>query len=92
MRIDTEHLKLEKEIMTDYWSFRREWYNLENTDEYLSGLNQASNALHEKYRNDYLDQLILVCADDIERRSGLDQKSRKEMLMKLVERLCRKDR
>ena len=92
MRIDTEHLKLEKEIMTDYWSFRREWYNMEKTDEYLSGLNQASNVLHEKYHNDYLDQLILVCADDIECRAGVNRTDRKEMLMKLVERLCRKDR
>ena len=89
MRIDTEHLKLEKEIMTDYWSFRREWYSMEKTDEYFSGLVQASNVLHEKYHNDYLDQLILVCADDIERRAGASQKDRKEMLMKLVERLVR---
>lgn len=89
MRIDTEHLKLEKDMMTDYWSFRREWYNMKKTDEYLSGLVQASNVLHEKYHNDYLDQLILVCADDIERRAGVNQKERKEMLMKLVERLVR---
>ena len=49
----------------------------------------VSNVLHEKYHNDYLDQLILVCADDIERRAGVNRKDRKEMLMKLVERLVR---
>ncbi len=91
MRIQSQDLQNEKDIMTDYWSFRREWYNMEKTDEYYSGLIQASNVLHEKYHNDYLDQLILVCADDIERRAGLDQKSRKDMLMKLVERLIRRE-
>lgn len=83
-----QDLKLLADIMTDFWGFQKTWINTRD----WSGLNEASNVLHEKYHNDYLDQLILVCADDIERRAGLDQKSRKEMLMKLVERLCRKDR
>ena len=80
-----QDLKLLADIMTDFWEFQKTWINTRD----WSGLVQASNVLHEKYHNDYLDQLILVCADDIERRAGLDQKSRKEMLMKLVERLVR---
>ena len=79
----------EKEFMRDYWEFRKRFWQPENNEEYYASLVQASEELHRKYNNDYLDQLILVCADDIERRAGLDQKSRKEMLMKLVERLVR---
>lgn len=83
-----QDLKLLADIMTDFWEFQKTWINTRD----WSGLNQASNALHEKYHNGYLDQLILVCADDIERRAGASRTDRKEMLMKLVERLCRKDR
>ena len=80
-----QDLKLLAAIMTDFWEFQKTWINTRD----WSGLVQASNVLHEKYHNDYLDQLILVCADDIERRAGASQKDRKEMLMKLVERLVR---
>lgn len=83
---------LESKFMSDYWQFRKTFREPVNEESFWSNLVQASNVLHEKYHNDYLDQLILICADDIERRAGADQKSRKEMLMKLVERLCRKDR
>ena len=83
-----QDLKLLADIMTDFWEFQKIWINTRD----WSGLVQASNVLHEKYHNDYLDQLILVCADDIERRAGVNRTDRKEMLMKLVERLCRKDR
>lgn len=80
-----QDLKLLADIMTDFWEFQKTWINTKD----WSGLVQASNILHEKYHNDYLDQLILVCADDIERRAGTSQRDRKEMLMKLVERLVR---
>jgi hypothetical protein len=83
-----QDLKLLADIMTDFWEFQKTWINTRD----WSGLVQASNVLHEKYHNEYLDQLILVCADDIERRAGVNRTDRKEMLMKLVERLCRKDR
>ena len=80
-----QDLKLLADIMTDFWEFQKTWINTRD----WSGLVQASNVLHEKYHNDYLDQLILVCTDDIERRAGVNRTDRKEMLMKLVERLVR---
>lgn len=80
-----QDLELLAAIMTDFWEFQKKWIN--TTD--WAGLVRASEDLHRKYSNDYLDQLILVCADDIERRAGADKKDRKEMLMKLVERLVR---
>ena len=80
-----QDLKLLADIMTDFWEFQKTWINTRD----WSGLVQASNVLHEKYHNDYLDQLILVCADDIERRAEVNRTDRKEMLMKLVERLVR---
>lgn len=80
---------LESKFMSDYWQFRKTFREPVNEESFWSNLVQASQELHDKYHNDYLDQLILVCTDDIERRAGADQKSRKEMLMKLVERLVR---
>lgn len=83
---------IESKFMSDFWQFRKAFRDPVDKEEFWENLVNESEKLHQKYNNRYLDQLILVCADDIERRAGVNRTDRKEMLMKLVERFCRKDR
>lgn len=84
-----QDLKLLADIMTDFWEFQKTWINTRD----WSGLVQASNVLHEKYHNDYLDQLILVCVDDIDERSRankmIPEHTKEQLLKKLMNRLLR---
>lgn len=89
MKATKEEFDLELLMYKDMMSFRKTYYTPENDETYWAAIVDGAEQLHQKYNNNFMDQMLLVCADDIERRAGLDQKSRKEMLMKLVERLVR---
>lgn len=92
MKATKEEFDLELLMYKDMMSFRKAYYTPENNEAYWTAIVDGAEQLHWKYNNNFMDQMLLVCADDIERRAGVNRKDRKEMLMKLVERLCRKDR
>ena len=91
MKATKEEFDLELLMYKDMMSFRKAYYTPEDDEVYWAAVVEGAEQLHRKYNNNFMDQMLLVCADDIERRAGLDQKDRKEMLMKLVERLIRRE-
>ena len=68
MKAEKEEFAYEILINKDLMSFRKAYYVPEDAEEYWSELVKAADALHRKYNNLYVDQQILVCVDDIERR------------------------
>ena len=68
MKAGKEEFANEIAINKDIMSFRKAFYIPESADEFWEELVKAADALHRKYNNLYVDQQILVCVDDIERR------------------------
>ena len=66
--IEATKIPTEQKFMGDFWNFRKSYYSPEESDDYWTALIDAATALSEKYKIEYLDQMILVCVDDIEQR------------------------
>ena len=62
-------IDIERAYMNDYWSFRKKYYEVQDSDEYWTAVIRESDALIRKHDcDDYLKALVLVCVDDLERR------------------------
>ena len=68
MKAGKEEFANEIAINKDIMSFRKAFYIPEDSEEYWAELDKAADALHKKYNCLFVDQLILVNVDDIERR------------------------
>ena len=94
MKISQKDQMFEKRFMSDLWYLRNKYYAGEDSEEFWSGLYEDSVALSKKYNSRYLDQLILICVDDIEYRYKQSTNSRympKDILETVYERLKKKD-
>ena len=80
---------MHKEIL----SFRKAYYNPEDSEEFWQSVIDGAEKLHRKYNNRYLDQLILVCVDDIDERSRankmLPEHTKEQLLKRLMDRLLK---
>ena len=63
-----DNITQERTFMNDFWLFRKKFFEPKDDDDYWSELVDDSNALSKKYRSDYLDAIILVCVNDLEKR------------------------
>ena len=62
-------IDLERVYMNDYWSFRKKFYEVKDSDEYWTAVIEESDALVKKYDcNDYLMGIVLLCVNDLDRR------------------------
>lgn len=68
MKAGKEEFADEIAINKDIMSFRKAFYVPEDAEEFWAELIKAADVLHEKYNSMFVDQLILVNIDDIERR------------------------
>lgn len=68
MKATPEQIQIEREYQTDLWVLRKDFYNPEESEQFWSALIEAVDVIHEKYKSDYVDQMLLVCVDDIEHR------------------------
>ena len=66
--VNAAEIPEEMKFMADFWSFRKKFYKGEEQDEFWTSLIECSDELSKKYNSLYLDQLILICVDDIDRR------------------------
>lgn len=66
-----EELTAERAIQTDIWLLRKKYYKGEHKDEeFWTMLCEEAEELHKKYNSVYVDQMIFVCIEDIDRRSS----------------------
>ena len=65
---EDEFTKYEKSIQADLWKFRKEFYHGEESEEYWERLYAECNRISEKHRSLYVDNMLIVCIDDIEVR------------------------
>lgn len=84
---------LESKFMSDFWQFRKAFRDPVDKEEFWENLVNESEKLHQKYNNRYLDQLILVCVDDIDERSSankmIPEHTKEQLLKKLMNRLLK---
>lgn len=84
---------IESKFMSDFWQFRKAFRDPVNKEEFWEDLNNKAEELHRKYNNRYLDQLILVCVDDIDERSRankmIPEHTKEQLLKRLMDRLVK---
>ena len=66
--VTVDEIPDEQRFMAELWAFRKKFYYGEDRDSFWSELIDTAEVLSQKYKNRYLDQLLIVCADDIDRR------------------------
>lgn len=88
--VKTEDIAIEQSFFGELWGFRKKYYNADDSEEYWGSLINAAEGISKKYGNNYLDQMLLVCIDDIEDRfkqaTGSPYRN-PDMLTTLYERL-----
>ena len=89
--INSEQKKAMQDLWTSVWNFLKKYYNPEpDNDDYWCGLHGEALELSEKYnRNEFLEALMLICIDDIEKREGKAYKDR-DLLTKTYNSLMKK--
>ena len=69
--INEDRKRFESAFMADYWNLRKRICNPEDTDVYWNDVVRSTSDLAAKYGNDeYVEQILMVCVDDIQRRAG----------------------
>lgn len=59
----------EQQFMKDYWIFRKQYYNPEDSDDYWSKVCSSADNLYNKYgEKEYFKKIILACLDDLDKR------------------------
>ena len=67
-RAISSEIPKESEMMNDFWKFRKDFYYPEDSDDYWNQIMESANTLSKKYNSEYMDQLLLVCVNEIEQR------------------------
>lgn len=68
MKASKEEFEQEIQINKDIMSFRKKFYVPEDAEEFWEELIKDANEIHNKYNSTFVDQMIMVNVDDIERR------------------------
>lgn len=68
MKINKEDIEKEREIQQDVWSLRKDNYYGEDSDNFWNVLYDKVNQISEKYHSLYVDNMLIVCVEDIEAR------------------------
>ena len=58
----------EQIFMTEYWAFRKKYYNAEEPEEFWSEMLSELETISQKHNSLYVDMMLLVCLTDIEVR------------------------
>lgn len=66
--VQASEIPNEQSFMGDYWNFRKQFYYGEDSDEYWEALVAETDRLSKKYNSAYVDNILLICVDDIEIR------------------------
>lgn len=75
--ITYEQKREAQDIWGDIWNYWKKYYNPEDNDEYWHNLVEEANELARRHNhNNFLEGMILLCVDDIEKREGKRYKDR----------------
>jgi len=66
--ISTDQLQDEREKWNDLWQFRKKYYNPEDDQSYWNKLIEETNKLSEKWNSEYVDGMLVLCVDEIDKR------------------------
>lgn len=87
-----ERKEFEKKFFTDYWNFRRAYYEPEDSSEYWNTLFEKTNEFGEKANHDwYAEELIMACVIDIENRFHKRDKKHSDFWLSLVNEMRAKE-
>ena len=66
--VQASEIPNEQSFMSDYWNFRKQFYYGEESEEYWEALVNETDRLSKKYNSVYVDNILIVCVNDIEIR------------------------
>lgn len=58
----------EQKFMTDYWKFRKKYYNPEDSDDYWQEVCAAADELYKQYHGEYFKEIIMTGINDLDKR------------------------
>lgn len=58
----------EQKFMTDYWKFRKKYYNPEDSDDYWKEVCMAATELCKQYPGEYFKEIIMTGINDLDKR------------------------
>lgn len=61
-------IEQESKFMQDYWMLRKKFYIPEESETFWQQLIEECDRISKKYNSDFANELLIVCADDIDRR------------------------
>ena len=67
MKASKEEFEQEIQINKDIMSFRKKFYVPEDEEEFWEELIKDANEIHNRYNSTFVDQMIMVNVDDIDR-------------------------
>jgi len=68
MKIVKDDLEKEKAIQQELWNFRKNFYYGEESEAFWQSIINESDTISRKYNSLYVDNMLLVCVEDIEAR------------------------
>jgi len=92
--VQASEIPQEQSFMGEYWNFRKQFYYGEESDEYWEALVAETDRLSKKYKSVYVDNILIICVNDIEiRYKKFKGKSVSELkTFDLLVEMLRKDR
>ena len=66
--VNANEIPDEQSFMTEYWNFRKKYYNGEEHDDFWKELVDAAEKISLKYKSLYVDMMLCTCLLDIEIR------------------------
>lgn len=66
--IYSEQKSVEQMFMTDYWKFRKKYYNPEDSDDYWREVCAAADELYRQYPGEYFKEIIMTGINDLDKR------------------------
>ena len=66
---DKELIKVH-DMINDLWKFEKKYYCPQSMEEYWKDMNEDLEKLRCRHNSELMNQLLIVCLDDIERRAG----------------------
>lgn len=58
----------EKVIQVELWNFRKKYFHGEDSDDYWRKIIEESDRISRKYNSPYVDNMLIICIEDIETR------------------------
>lgn len=58
----------EQKFMTDYWKFRKKYYNPEDSGDYWKEVCMAATELYKQYPGEYFKEIIMTALSDLDKR------------------------